>query len=172
MNLHDLISIANILTDIDESKLQGTSKEDNLLGLAHVKLSIDNYYHCLALTDVELALTMGKKITVPRSLLKSQANLKPYVDGEIYLKPHGIVFVGKNKKVKNTKFLFQACDVERCTTAHYTSLLVRMNNCKKNNDGDKAELKKGNDLVRGNSKIYALSYPDADDLGSTILAKG
>ena len=44
---------------------------------------------------------------------------------------------------KNMKFLFQACDVERYTTSHYTNLLVRMNSCKKNNDVDKAELKKG-----------------------------
>ena len=65
MNLHDLITVAKILKDIGESKLQGTSKEDYLLGLAHVNILIDNYYQCLALTDVELASKMGKKIVVP-----------------------------------------------------------------------------------------------------------
>ena len=131
MNVNKLITVAKILNGIDESKLQGTNKEDYLLGLAHIKLFIDNYYDCLALTDVELALTIGKEINVPQSLLKSQADLKPYVDGEIFLKPLGIVFVGKSKKGKNTKFLFQTCDVERYMTAHYTNLLVRMNSCKR-----------------------------------------
>ena len=40
------------------------------------------------------------------------------------------------------KFLFQACDVEIYTTAHYTNLIVRMNSCKKNNEGNKAKIKK------------------------------
>lgn len=141
MNLNDLIQLARILKGIDAMKLQGTSKDEYPLGLAHIKLFIDNYYDCLALTDVELALAMGKEITVHQSLLKSQANLKKCVDGEICLKPLGIVFVGKSKKGKNTKFLFQACDVERYTTTDYTNLLVRMNSCKKNNDGDKVRLK-------------------------------
>ena len=58
------------------------------------------------------------------------------------MKPLGIVFVGKSKQGKITKYLFQACDVERYTPTHYTNLLVWMNNCAKNNDGDKAELGK------------------------------
>ena len=55
MNLHDLITVAKILKDIGESKLQGTSKEDYLLVLAHIKPFIDNYFDCLALTIVKLA---------------------------------------------------------------------------------------------------------------------
>ena len=58
------------------------------------------------------------------------------------MKPLGTMFLGKSKKGKITKYLFQACDVERYTTAHYTNLLVKMKICAKNNDGDKAELRK------------------------------
>ena len=47
-----------------------------------------------------------------------------------------------NKNRKNTKFLFQACNVERYTTSHYTNLIVCRNSCKKNNDGDKDETEK------------------------------
>ena len=112
------------------------------LGLGHIKLFIDNYYDCLALTDVDLALSMGKEIIVPQSVLKIQADLKMYVDWEICMKPLGIFFVGKSKKGKQTNFLFQSCDVERYTTAKYTNLIVHMNSCKKNNDRDKSKLKK------------------------------
>ncbi|KAL7591384.1 hypothetical protein Lser_V15G33665 [Lactuca serriola] len=122
--------------------LQLTSTEDYLIGFAHIKLFIDNYNENLALTNVELALAIGKEITVPQSSLKSKSDLKPYVDVEIFLKPLGIVFVGKNKKENNTKFWFQACDVERHTTTHYTNLIVCMNSCKNNNESDKVEIKK------------------------------
>lgn len=71
-------------------------------------------------------------------MLKIKASLKNLEDGEITLKPLGIVFIGKNKKGNNSKFLFQVVDVERYTTSHYTSLLVRMNGCEKNNDKEKA----------------------------------
>lgn len=64
------------------------------------------------------------------------------MDGEICFKPFGIVFVGKNKNEKNTKYLFQACDIERYTTTQYMNLLFHMNSCKKSNDGDKEKLKK------------------------------
>ena len=87
MNLNDLITVAKILKVNSETKLQGTSKEDFMLGLAHIKIFIDNYFNCLALTDVELALTIGKRITVPQSILKSKADFIPYDDGEICLKP-------------------------------------------------------------------------------------
>ena len=112
------------------------------LGLGHIKLFIDNYYDCLALADVELTFSMGKEITVPQLVLKIQADLKMYVDWEICMKQLGIFFVGKSKKGKQTKFLFQSCDVERYTTSLYTNLIVCMNSCKKNNEADKAELKK------------------------------
>lgn len=58
MNPNDLIIVANILSEVDVSKLQVNNKEDFLLGFAHIKLFIDNYYDCLALTDVELTLEM------------------------------------------------------------------------------------------------------------------
>ena len=73
---------------------------------------------------------------------KSQSELKKYADGEICLKPFGMVFVGKDKSGKAKWFLFQACEVERYTTSQYTNFIVRMNNCKNNNEREKKELKK------------------------------
>ena len=52
------------------------------------------------------------------------------MDGEIYLKPFGLVFAGKSKKGKSSKFFFQTSEIERYTTAHYTNVIVRMNSCK------------------------------------------
>ena len=88
--------------------------------------------------DVELALEMGKQVSMPISMFKGIGSLKNYEHGEICLNPLGIVFIGKNKKGRNTKYLFQVCDVEKYTSTQYKNLLVRMNSCKKNNDGDKA----------------------------------
>lgn len=89
---------------------------------------------------MELDLAFGNQVTVPQSMLNGQGSLKNYEDGEIYMKPLGNVFVGKNKKEKNTKFLFQACDVESYTSSQYTNLMVHMNSCKKNNYGDNAKI--------------------------------
>lgn len=94
-----------------------TSKEYFFLGFARIKLFIDNYYDCLALTDVELALVMGKQINLPQSLLKGIGSLMNFDDGEICVKPLGIVFVGKNKNNNNTKFLFRVEDVEIDTSS-------------------------------------------------------
>ena len=104
MNIHDLICAARNLKGIDVSKIQLTRKEDFLIGLAHIKLFIDNYYEYLALADVELALANGKQIALPQSMLKIQASLKSYEDGEICLKPLGIVFVGKIRKGRLKSF--------------------------------------------------------------------
>ncbi|KAL7610282.1 hypothetical protein Lser_V15G13610 [Lactuca serriola] len=142
MNLNDLIQVALILKDMDASQLQGTDKEVLRLGLGYIKIFIDNYYDCLALIDVELSTALGKKVKVAMEVTKSQSELKKYVDGEICLKPLGLVFSGKDKNGKAKRFLFQENEVERYTTAQYTNFMVRMNNYTKNNDGDKAELKK------------------------------
>lgn len=61
-------------------------------------------------------------------MLKGQGSLKNFEDGEIVLKPLGVVFVGKNKHNKVTKFIFQIFYVERYTNSQYTNLLVRLNN--------------------------------------------
>ena len=53
-----------------------------------------------------------------------------------------MVFSGKDTKGKPKKFLFKVFEVERYTSSQYTNFIVRMNNCKKNNEGDKRELKK------------------------------
>ena len=81
MNMNDLINVANILRSVDVSKLQVNNKEDFLIGLAHIKLFIDKYYDCLALTDVQLAIAMGCQVKVPLLLLKGQGNLKDFDDG-------------------------------------------------------------------------------------------
>ena len=44
---------------------------------------------------------------------KTQAELKKYADGEICLKPFGLVFTRKYKNGKAKRYLFQACEVER-----------------------------------------------------------
>ncbi|CAI9285816.1 unnamed protein product [Lactuca saligna] len=68
--------------------------------------------------------------------------LKKFADGEICLKPSGIVFAGKDKAGKVKRFLFQASEVETYSTSQYANLSVRMNHYKKNNEGDKKEMKK------------------------------
>lgn len=64
MNLSDLISVARILSGVDVSKLQVNKKEGFLLGFADIKLFIDDYYDCIALTNMELALVIGKQTNV------------------------------------------------------------------------------------------------------------
>ena len=66
MNLHDLICVARILKGTNFSMFQLTNKEDFLIGFAHIKLFIDNYYENLTLADVELTLAIGNEITVPQ----------------------------------------------------------------------------------------------------------
>ena len=112
------------------------------LGLGHLKIFIDNYYDFLALIDEELASGVGRKVNVSMEPTKPQQELMKYVDGEICLKPFGMVFAGKDTKGKAKRFLFQVAEIERYTTSQYTNFIVRMNNCTKNNDGDKKELKK------------------------------
>ena len=91
------------------------------LGLAHIKIFINNYYECLALTDVELATAKGLEVKVPMEATKTQVELKKYANEEICLKPFGLVFTGKDKNGKAKRFLFQACEVERYTTSQYTN---------------------------------------------------
>ena len=86
------------------SQLQETDKDVLRLGLAHIKMFIDNYYDFLALIDVELASTLGKKVNVAMEASKTQAELKKYTDGEICLKPFGLVFSGKDKHGKAKRF--------------------------------------------------------------------
>lgn len=71
MNLNGLIQVARILKGVDHMKLQGTSKEGFVLGHAHVKLFIDNYYDCLALSDIEMELAIRRKVTVSQSIQKN-----------------------------------------------------------------------------------------------------
>ena len=79
---------------------------------------------------------------VPQSLLKGQSSLKNFEDGEICVTPLGVVFAGKNKNHKITKFLFKVEDVEIYIKSQYANLLVRLNNCKRNIAGDIVEVRK------------------------------
>ena len=142
MNLNDLIQVASILKDMQENKLKGHDTDVFRFGFAHIKIFIDNYYDCLALTDEELASDLGRKVTVSWESTLPQTELMKYADGEICLKPFGMVFAGKDTKGKPKKFLFKVSEIERYTTSQYTNFIVRMNNCTKNNEGDRKELKK------------------------------
>lgn len=83
---------------------------------------------------------MGRTMKVPQSMLKGQGSLKNFQDGEICVKPLGVLFVGKNKNQKITKFLFQVDDVDKYTNSLYTNLQAGVNNCKRNTTGDKTEI--------------------------------
>ncbi|CAI9294418.1 unnamed protein product [Lactuca saligna] len=71
-----------------------------------------------------------------------QVDLKKYEDGEICLKPLGVVFAGKDKAGRVKRLLFQTYEVERYATSQFTNLIVRMNQRRKNSEGDKKEIKK------------------------------
>lgn len=107
MNLNDLINVTKILSHVDVSKLQKHKKDDFFIGFAHIKAFIDNHYDCLAVTDIELAIAVNRTSKVPQLMLKGHVSLKDYVDGEIVHKPLGVVFLGKNKNGKMTKFFFK-----------------------------------------------------------------
>ncbi|KAL7604851.1 hypothetical protein Lser_V15G19577 [Lactuca serriola] len=142
MNCNDLIQVALILKHMEENKLKGSETDVFKVGFAHVKTFIDNYFDCLALTDEELANVLGREVKVPWEDTLTQSALSKYVVGEICLKPFGMVFSGRDTKGKPKKFLFKASEIERYNSSQYTHFIVRMNNCKKNNEGDKKDLKK------------------------------
>lgn len=94
------------------------------MGIAHIQVFIYNYYACLPVIDIELAMEINITLKVSQSMLKGQGILKNYDDKAIIHKPFGVVFVGKNKNNQITNFLFQVCDVERCTNSQYTIWFV------------------------------------------------
>ncbi|KAL7587313.1 hypothetical protein Lser_V15G40383 [Lactuca serriola] len=142
MNCNDLIQVALILKHMEENNLKGSETDVFKVGFAHVKTFIDNYFDCLALTDEELANVLGREVKVPWEDTLTQSALSKYVVGEICLKPFGMVFSGRDTKGKPKKFLFKVSEIERYNSSQYTHFIVRMNNCKKNNEGDKKDLKK------------------------------
>ncbi|KAL7591219.1 hypothetical protein Lser_V15G33877 [Lactuca serriola] len=142
MNCNDLIQVALILKNMEENKLKGSETDVFKVGFVHVKTYIDNYFDCLALTDEELANVLGREVKVPWEDTLTQSALSKYVVGEICLKPFGMVFSGRDTKGKPKKFLFKASEIERYNSSQYTHFIVRMNNCKKNTEGDKKDLKK------------------------------
>ena len=87
-------------------------------------------------------MAVNKTSKVPQSLLNGKLNIDKFEDEDIIHQPLGVVFRGNNKNGKMTKFLFQICDLERYTNSQYTNLLIRMNNCKRNEVEDKVEIRK------------------------------
>lgn len=75
-------------------------------------------------------------------MLKEKLNIDKFEDGKIIHKPFGVVFQGKNKKGKLTKFLFQVNNIEKYSSSHFLNILIRINNCKKNDNKDKAKIRK------------------------------
>ncbi|KAL7601073.1 hypothetical protein Lser_V15G24877 [Lactuca serriola] len=142
MNCNDLIQVALILKHMEENKLKGSETDVFKVGFAQVKTYIDNYFDCLALTNDELANVLGREVKVPWEDTLTPSALSKYVVGEICLKPFGMVFSGRDTKGKPKKFLFKASEIERYNSSQYTHFIVRMSNCKKNNEGDKKDLKK------------------------------
>ncbi|KAL7609165.1 hypothetical protein Lser_V15G10960 [Lactuca serriola] len=141
MNCNDLIQVALILKHMEENNLKGSETDVFKVGFAHVKTFIDNYFDCLALTDEELANVLGREVKVPWEETLTQSALSKYVVGEICLKPFGMVFSGRDTKGNPKKFLFKVSEIERYNSSQYTHFIVRMSNCKKNNEGDKKDLK-------------------------------
>lgn len=65
MNLDDLITVTNFLISIDVLKLLDSNKDDFLIGFTHIKVFIDNYFDCLAVTEIELAMAVNRTSKVP-----------------------------------------------------------------------------------------------------------
>lgn len=70
MNLYDLLTVEKILKSVDYSKLQQVNKEDFVIVFEHIMVFIDGYYGALALTDNDMATMLGKKVFVPKSMIK------------------------------------------------------------------------------------------------------
>lgn len=56
--------------------------------------------------------------------------------------PFGVVFIEKEKKENNKKFLFCSDDVERYSNQQLSSILLRIKNCLLNDNEDKVEVRK------------------------------
>ena len=95
MNLNDLISITNILINLDVSKIPETNRNDFILGFGHIKAFLDSYYEYLAITDNDLVIAIKKTVKVPQTLAKAKLNINEFEDGEIIHHPYGVVFGGK-----------------------------------------------------------------------------
>ena len=65
MNLSDLINVTKILSSIDVSNLQVNNKDDFLMGFTHIKIFIDNYYDCLVVNEIKLAMVVNRISKVP-----------------------------------------------------------------------------------------------------------
>lgn len=60
MNINDLINGMKTLTTFDVSMLQENNKDDFLIGFSHIKVFIDNYYDCMEVMDIELAMAVNR----------------------------------------------------------------------------------------------------------------
>lgn len=60
MNLSDLITTMNILSQVDKSQISGEYQETFFLEYAHIKAFIDCYYDYRVVTYVDLAMAIKK----------------------------------------------------------------------------------------------------------------
>ena len=120
--------------------LSKTSRNAFIIGYAHIQSFKDCYFNHLAITYIDLAIAVNKTLKVPQSLFRGRLNIDEFEDGEIIHQPFGVVFQGKKIKGKLTKFLFQTNDIDRYTS----NILLCINNCNKNNNEDKGEVRKIN----------------------------
>lgn len=95
----------------------------------------------MALTNIDLSIIFNQK-KVPKVLLKGKISIKDYEDGEIIHDPFEVLFAGKAKKGNKKKFLFRTDDVERYSNQHLSSIMLRINNCERNENEDRVEIRK------------------------------
>lgn len=96
MNLNYLITITKILGDVNNDKVQ--DRASNIIGYSHTKSFIYYYFPHLELTNFEFSTSSKKNPKFPNSILKGKMNIDDYEDGEIIMKPKGVVFQGKDMK--------------------------------------------------------------------------
>ncbi|CAI9283452.1 unnamed protein product [Lactuca saligna] len=86
-----IVKLVEFNTDYS-TKLEVKSEQD-----FKIKVFIDNYFACLAITDIELSMDVNKTSKVPQSLLKGKDNIGKFEDVEIIHQPFGVVFRGKTR---------------------------------------------------------------------------
>ncbi|CAI9292605.1 unnamed protein product [Lactuca saligna] len=101
MNLNDLINLEKLIGDINNDQI--LEKATYIIGYGRLKNFIDCYFAYIALTDFALATAYKKKWKNPNSKLREDLNINDYVDGEILMKPNGVVFQGKNMKERERR---------------------------------------------------------------------
>lgn len=104
MSWNDLFTLVKIIGDIDNYQFQ--YKATYIIRYGYIKNFVDWYFSSLSLTDLKFATSFKKKSKNSKSELREDVNVNDYVDGEILLKPKGMVFQMKNMKEGGKKKYF------------------------------------------------------------------